>query len=75
MEYLGGRKFLLTIICLIFAFTITVMSLLPPEQFLDFVKFILSAYIVGNVATNLTEVVKKSGEDDPVNESPPPTVT
>ena len=51
------------------------MSLLPPEQFLDFVKFILSAYIVGNVATNLTEVVKKSGEDDPVNESPPPTVT
>lgn len=60
IDYCGGRKYLLTFFCLVFAFVITVLNVLPATDFLEFMKFILSAYIVGNVANNVAENMKKS---------------
>jgi len=51
MKEIGGRKFLFSILLTIFSFALVLTGFVDSEVWLNFVKFLLGSYIVGNVVT------------------------
>jgi hypothetical protein len=55
IESLGGRKFIFALVATLLGFGLVLSGSLFPQDFLDFVKFLLATYVVGNVATKVTD--------------------
>ena len=54
IEQIGGRKFILTILVLAFAFGLTLGGQVESNIFMEFSKWILGIYGITNVASKLT---------------------
>jgi hypothetical protein len=55
IDSFGGRKFIFAILATILGFGLVLSGYLFPADWLDFVKFLLATYVVGNVATKVTD--------------------
>lgn len=40
---------------LVMAFVMVIMKLIVPEQFFEFAKYLLTAYVVGNVVSKMAD--------------------
>jgi hypothetical protein len=58
LSFIGGRKFIISYSLIIMAFALTMASIIKPDVFMDFAKWILGIYVTGNVATGLVSMLK-----------------
>ena len=56
---IGGRKFVLSAALLVMAFALAMTSIIKPDVFMDFAKWILGIYVAGNVTTGLVSIFDK----------------
>jgi hypothetical protein len=59
LAFIGGRKFVLSLMLLVMAFVLAMMSIIKPDIFIDFAKWILGIYVTGNVATGVVSLFDK----------------
>jgi len=58
----ASRKFLLTCVLVMMAATAFALGLITPEQFIDYTKWLLGLYMVGNVGdTFVTKTDRGAG--------------
>ena len=55
---LVSRKFLLAVLALIFAFILVATKVVLPGDFLDFTKWVLGIFTVGNAVVDTAGIIK-----------------
>lgn len=50
----GGRKFVFALVTAVMACTLTALSVMPVEMFVEFIKYLFGFYVVGNIASKIT---------------------
>lgn len=58
MSNLLSRKFIYAIMVVIMAYVLVILHEVTADQFLKFSEVIGGIYVIGNVGTKLTEVIK-----------------
>ncbi len=59
IEKFGGRKFIFAMLAIILSFILVVLKMVEPTDWFNFTGVIGGSYIIGNVASKLTNGLKK----------------
>lgn len=57
IETLGGRKFIFAILTVVLGFILVVLKEITAEDWLQMAQVVGGVYVMGNVATKLTEKI------------------
>jgi len=55
IEKLGGRKFIFALLSVLLLFVLVVLGKILPETFVNAIEIIGGTYVIGNIATKITE--------------------
>ena len=58
LEKLGGRKFIIAVLAVVLAFALVILKVVLPNEFLDFVKWIIGIFVVGNATVDVAGIIK-----------------
>jgi len=58
LEKVGGRKFIYAVLITLLGFALVVLEKVTAEAFLNFVGIVGATYVLGNVATKITDIAR-----------------